>query len=113
MYTASKRAVPPPGPQLGDAGLKLVLIVGVVLGNVGRHVEAHDEGQICLGPDYLLQKLDRGALLKLEALADRSAGIDHDADPQGQIGLLGEIENLRGSLLIIQQGKVSLLQIVE
>ncbi len=33
-------------PQLGDAGLKLVLIVGVVLGDVGCDIEAHDEGQI-------------------------------------------------------------------
>ncbi len=66
-----------------------------------------------LWPDDLLQKLDRGALLKLETLPDRGAGIDHDADPQRQIRLLGEVENLRGSFLVIEQSKVTLLQILD
>src|SRR6202453_5450188 len=86
-------------------------MLGVVLGDVGCDVEPHDERHVSLRPDYLLQKLDRGALLKLEALTDRGAGINHDSNPQWQVGLLREIENLGRSLLVVQQSKVSLLQV--
>jgi hypothetical protein len=91
---------------------EFVLIIGVVLRNVGGDVKAHGEGQIRLRPHHLLQKLDRGLLLKLETLPDGRAGINHDAYTQRQIRLLGEIENLRGRLLIIQEGEISLLQIL-
>ena len=113
MYTASNKSRAATRPQLGNAGLELILIVRVVLGNVGRDVKTHDESQIRLRPDDLLQELDGRALLKLEALPDRGTGIDHDSHPQGQVGLLGEIENLGGGFLIVQQGKISLLQILD
>ncbi len=100
------------GPELGDAGLEFVLVIGVVLRNVGGDVKAHGEGQICLRANHLLQKLDRGRLLELETLADRCTGINHDADAQRQVCLLGEIENLGGRLLVIQQGEIPLLQIL-
>ena len=40
--------------------------------------------------------------LELETLADGRTCINHDAYAQRQVGLLGEVENLRGRLLVIQ-----------
>ena len=39
---------------------------------------------------YLTQELDGGVLLELEALADGTGGVQHDAEAEGEIGLLGE-----------------------
>ena len=78
------------GAQPVDAGLQAVDVVGPVLGHGGRHVEAHHEGAVALGLENLQQKLGGRLLLKLEARANRGAGVDDDAHAQGQIDLLVE-----------------------
>ncbi len=80
------------GTELADALVEQVDVVGEVLGDVGLDVEALDEGAVVEVED-LEEELDGGVLLELEALADGAGGVEHDADAQGQIGLLSETED--------------------
>jgi hypothetical protein len=99
------------GAQLVDAGFKSVLVVGPVLGDRGRHIEAHDEGAVAFGLEHLEQKLGGRLLLKLEAGADGGAGVDDDAHAQRQIDLLVKRVDLGRRLLVVEQRKVALLQV--
>ena len=41
----------------------------------------------------LEEELDGRVLLELKALADGAAGVEHDADTEGEIGLLVELDD--------------------
>ena len=86
-------------------------IVGPVLGHGGRHVESHDKGAVAAGLENLQQKLGGRLLLELKAGANRGAGVDDDAHAQRQIDLLVEGVDLGRRLLVVEQGKVALLQV--
>ena len=58
-------------------------------------VEAFDKGAVVAVQD-LQQELDCGVLLELKALANGAAGVEHDADAERQIGLLGEARTASG-----------------
>ncbi len=58
----------------------------------------------------LEEELDGGLLLELEALADGAGGVEHDADAQGQVGLLGEADDGVGRLAVVEQAEVLLLE---
>ena len=52
-------------------------------------------------------------LLELKAGTNRCAGVNHNADAQRQIDLLAEVIDFRRRLLVVKQGKVTLLQILK
>ncbi len=58
----------------------------------------------------LEEELDGGVLLELEALADGAGGVEHDADAQGEIGLLGEAEDGGGRAAVVEQAEVLALE---
>ena len=75
------------GTKSADALVEEVDVVRETLLHIGLDVEAFDEGAVVAVQD-LQEELDGRVLLELEALADGAGGIEHDADTQGQIGLL-------------------------
>ena len=85
--------------QSANADQKLLGVVGKVLGDLGSQVKANDKGLVVLPPDRLFQKLDGCFLLEPEATVHRFAGVDQQADLQGEIRLAAEAENLFGGLL--------------
>jgi len=74
-----------PGAQAVDAGFESVNVVGPVLLDGRRHIEAHHEGAVAARFEDIEQKLGGGLLFELKARADRGAGVDDDADTQGQV----------------------------
>ncbi len=92
------------GAKPADALVEEVDVVGEVLLDVGLDVEAFDEGAVVAVED-LKEELDGGVLLELEALADGAGGVEHDADAQGQIGLLGEAEDGDGGTADRREGR--------
>src|SRR5260370_2132855 len=80
------------GAELEDALVEQGDVVGEALRDVDLDVKALDEGEVA-AMKYLTQELDGGVLLELEALADRTGGVQHDADAEGQIGLLGTADD--------------------
>ncbi len=79
------------GAQLADALIEKGDVVGEALSQVGLDVKALYEGEIA-AMQYLMQELDGRVLLELEALADGTGGVQHDADAEREISLLGEAE---------------------
>ena len=88
-------------------------VVGKVLGDLGSQVKADDKGLVVLPPDRLFQKLDGRFLLELEATAHRFAGVDQQADLQGQIRLAAEAEDLFRWLAVVQNLEIVFLQILD
>ena len=97
------------GPQLADALVEEIDVVGEVLREIGLDVEAFDEGAV-VEVKYLEEELDCGVLLELEALADGAAGVEHDADAQGEIGLLGEAEDGEWRTAVVEEAEVLTLE---
>ena len=97
------------GTQLADALVEEVDVVGEVLREIGLDVEAFDEGAVVEVKD-LEEELDGGVLLELEALADGAAGVEHDADAQGEIGLLGEAEDGEWRTAVVEEAEVLTLE---
>jgi hypothetical protein len=64
-----------------------------------------------LGLENLEQELGGRLLLELKARADRGAGVDDDAHAHGQIDLLVKGVHPGRRLLVVEQGKVALLQV--
>src|SRR6185312_190490 len=97
------------GAELADALVEQVDVVGEALGNVGRDVETFDEGAV-VDVENLEEELDGGVLLELEALADGTGGVEHDADAQGKVGLLGEAEDGFGRTAVVEEAEVLTLE---
>jgi len=97
------------GTELADALVEKVDVVGEVLGDVGFDVEALDEGAVVTVED-LEEELDGRVLLELEALADGAGGVEHDADAQGEIGLLGEAEDGSRGAAVVEEAEVLALE---
>jgi hypothetical protein len=95
--------------EFADTLVEEIDVVGEVLGDVGLNVEAFDEGAVVAVKD-LEEELDGGVLLELEALADGARGIEHDADTQGEIGLLGEAEDGGGWTAVVEEAEVLALE---
>ncbi len=93
------------------AGLQGVDVVGPVLIDPGGFSKIHHEGAIAFCLEDLQQKFGRRLLLELEARADRGAGVDDDSHAQPQIDLLVEGVHFGRSLLVVEQGKVTLLEV--
>ena len=107
---ASNRAVPPPGRRPRIGRLQLFGIVDEVGHQFSRSVEAHHHGLVVAVVDDALDERDRGLLLELEAFADAVAGIDQDAEAQGQVGFGGELRDGLG-LLVFEHLEVVLRQV--
>ena len=74
--------------------------VGEVLQQVGIDIEADHERQV-LGAQDLIQKIGPDFLLHLEHLPLAAAGIDQNAQGQGEVGFGGEIlDGLRVAVLV-------------
>jgi hypothetical protein len=58
----------------------------------------------------LEEELYGGVLLELEALTDGAGGVEHDADAQGEIGLLGEAEDGGGGATVVEEAEVFALE---
>ena len=97
------------GTKFADALVEEVDVIGEVLGDVGFDVEAFDEGAVVAMED-LKEELDGGVLLELEALTDGAGGVEHDADAQGKIGLLGEAEDGGGRTAVVEEAEVFALE---
>ena len=63
------------------------------------------------GFDDLGEEVLGGVLLKFETGADGAGRIEHDADAEGEIGLLGEGDDRGGRTAVVEQAKVALLQV--
>src|SRR5664279_1923293 len=87
--------------------------VGESLGDFGGGVKAHHEGLIVLGADDLVEELDRGILLELEAVANRVAGIDQQPHAQRQVGFAAEGADRDRRLVVIEHAEVILLEVVD
>src|SRR5215469_16219812 len=97
------------GTELADALVEEIDVIGEALRDVSFDVEAFDEGAVIAVHD-LEEELDGGVLLKLEALTDGTGGVEHDADTEGQVGLLLESEDGFGRKLIVEKAEVLALQ---
>ena len=75
-------------------------VVGKLLRDLAVTAEAHDKGFVEIRPQGVLQKADCGFLLKIEAAAHRSAGINQKAQLERQIGLATEVYDSLGRLVI-------------
>src|SRR5260370_20532591 len=93
------------GAELEDALVEQGDVVGEALRDVDLDVKALDEGEVA-AMKYLTQELDGGVLLELEALADRTGGVQHDADAEGEIGLLSEGEDRDRGVAVVEQAEV-------
>ena len=91
--------------ELADPLIEQRDVVGEALRDVDLDVKALDEGEVA-AMKYLTQELDGGVLLELEALADRTGGVQHDADAEGEIGLLGEGEDRDRGVAVVEQAEV-------
>jgi hypothetical protein len=80
------------GAELANALVEQGDVVGEALRYVDLDVKALDEGEVA-AMKYLTQELDGGVLIELEALADRTGGVQHDSDAEGKIGLLRKDED--------------------
>ena len=87
------------GAQHAHAVRKRFRVVGEVLRDFRRGVEADDEGAIEFRADDLVQELDGGFLLELEAVAHGVAGVDQQAYAQRQVGLVRKERMLCAGLL--------------
>src|SRR6185437_753245 len=94
-----------------DSCLESVDVVGPVGFHVGGDVEPHYKGAVAASLEDLKEKLDGGLLFELEAGADRCAGVNDNADTEGQVDLLAEGRDLLGGLLIIEEGEAVLLEV--
>src|ERR1035438_2748152 len=99
--------------QRANADRKLLGVVGEVLRDLGSQVKADDKGLVVLPPDRLFQELHGRFLLELEATAYRFAGVDQQADLQGQIRLAAEVEDLFRRLAVVQNFEIVFLQVLD
>ena len=93
------------GAEFADALIEEVDVVGEGLGDVGLDIEALNEGAV-VDVQHLEEEFDGGVLLELEALADRAGSVEHDADAEGEIGLLLEVLYGCGWGAVIEQTEV-------
>jgi len=97
------------GTEFANALVEEVNVVGEVLGDVGFDVKAFDEGAVVAMED-LKEELDGRVLFELEALTDGARGVEHDADAQGEICLLGEAEDSGGGATVVEETEVFALE---
>ena len=97
------------GTESADALIQEVNVVSEVLGDISLDVEAFNKGAV-VAVKYLKKELDSGVLLELEALTNGTRGVEHDADTQRKIGLLGEAEYGKRRTAIIEQAEVLALE---
>ena len=100
------------GPEGTNPAGKRFGVVGKILGNLRGHIEADHESLVVSGPHRLVEKFDGGFLLELETVAHRIAGIHHQPDLEGQIGLVVEAADLLGRLAVVEYRKIALGQIL-
>ena len=71
-----------PRPQLVDTVIQFFGVIGKILRHFRSGVEAHNKRQVITLADCLIEKFDGRFLLELEAVANRTAGIDQQTDLQ-------------------------------
>src|ERR1017187_8214256 len=98
------------GVEPADGGIQLIG-VGSQLGNHFRvAVEAEHHGLVEVGAHGVFEKLAGGVLLKTKAFADAVAGIDEDAEAEGQVGFGSELlDDLR--MLVLKNLEIVLGEI--
>jgi len=86
-------------------------VVCEVLCNFGSGIEADNEGVVVSWSHRLIEKFNGGFLLELKAVANRVAGINEQADLQGQISFGVEAADFLGRFTVIDYAKIILLQV--
>ena len=79
------------GTQVANGGSQLVGVADEVGYQLGRSVEAHHHGLVEVGAHHAVDELAGGLLLELEAFPDAVAGVDQNAQAEGQVGLRREV----------------------
>ena len=100
------------GPQQTHSARQALGVIREVLCHFRRHVEAHHESSVVLGPNGLVQELDGRFLLELEPVAHRVAGIHQKSHLERQVGLVAEVLHLIGRLGVIDDLEIVLLEIL-
>ena len=99
-------------PQGANSARERFGIVGEVLGDFRSDIETDDECLVVSGPHRLVEELDGRFLFELEAVAHRVAGIHHQSDLKGQIGLAVKASDLVGRLVVVEDRKIALRQVL-
>ena len=99
------------GVDLGvvDGALDLAGAVGVVGEEVDVDVEGDEEGLV-LGGEDVFEELGAGLLLEGEDVHLAAAGVEEDADGEGEIFLLGEVLGLL-KLFVLEDAAVVLVEV--
>src|SRR5215469_6697554 len=99
------------GAQFVNTVSQQFSVVGEILRHLGSDIEADDESSVFARVDRLVEKLDGGFLLELEAVAHRVAGVDQQADLKRKIGFRGEAADFLGRFAVVENLEVVLLEI--
>ena len=99
--------------QALHSGFEQFDVVGEVLGDGAVAGESHDERPVEVKAQSLLEKTCRGRLLKVETAVHRAAGINQQAQFEGQVGFAPEIDDGLRRLVVVQDGKVRLVQVAD
>src|SRR5690349_3652799 len=86
-------------------------VIGEILGQIARAVEAHHEGFIESATQYMLHKTGGRVLFEIEARMNRATDVNQQAHLQWQIGLAMEIYDGLHRLMIIEETKIILCKV--
>src|ERR1700733_497128 len=88
------------GAGLDDLVAQTAGIIGEALKDGGFVVESHDEGLIFVAAQDGEQERSSGVLFEFEAVANAVGSVEQEADAEREIGLLAEIANGLGNLVV-------------
>src|ERR1700737_2469138 len=86
--------------RLGNLIAKAARVFGKSLQNLRFIIEGHHKSFVVATAQHAEQKIRRGVLLKLQAIANAIGGIQKHSDAQRKIGLFAEITDLLRDIII-------------